>query len=104
MVVFHWILFIGIIVTSVLSVVNSIKSRRATAANDRGIYSAQMNIYMGIMLVLIALSQMLMYNGSTVLVIVGAVFMVLGLFNLFAGIRNRSFYVARKQQVSREVS
>jgi len=103
MVVFHWILFIGIIVTSVLSVVNSIKSRRAAAAYDRGIYTAQMNIYMGIMLVLIALIQMLMYNGSTMLVIVGAVFLVLGLFNLFAGIRNRSFYVSRKQQVSKEI-
>ncbi|WP_127571667.1 YtpI family protein [Paenibacillus xylaniclasticus] len=100
MVVFHWILFIGIVVTSGLSVIYSFKARRATDMDDRGLYTAHMNIYMGIMLLLIALIQMLMYNGSTLLVIVGAVFMVLGLFNLFAGIRNRSFYSARKQQVS----
>lgn len=103
MVVLHWLLFIGIIVTSVLSVTNSFKARRSSQAIDRGLYAARMNIYMGIMLVLIALIAMLMYNGSTVLVIIGAVFLILGLFNMFAGIRNQSFYASRKQQVDQNV-
>ncbi|EFM10240.1 conserved hypothetical protein [Paenibacillus curdlanolyticus YK9] len=92
--VLQWILFAGIILTSVLSVINSFKSRRAQAIAERGLYAARTNIYMGIMLMLIALIQMLMFSGSTLRVIIGAVFLVIGLFNLFAGLRNRSAYQA----------
>ncbi|MWC27003.1 YtpI family protein [Paenibacillus sp. MMS18-CY102] len=92
--VLQWILFAGIILTSVLSVINSFKSRRAKSVAERGLHGARTNIYMGIMLMLIALIQMLMYSGSTLRVIVGAVFLVMGLFNLFAGLRNRSAYQA----------
>ncbi|MNN91914.1 hypothetical protein D3C81_2100970 [compost metagenome] len=47
-----------------------------------------MNISMGFMLIVLALIQMFMFSGSTVRVVVGALFMVIGAFNIFAGIRN----------------
>ncbi|MNP82201.1 hypothetical protein D3C76_1807660 [compost metagenome] len=43
---------------------------------------------MGFMLIVLALIQMFMFSGSTVRVVVGALFMVIGAFNIFAGIRN----------------
>ena len=48
------------------------------------------------MLVLVAIFMMLAYSGSTVKVIIGALFIVLGLFNLFAGLRNHSVYSSMK--------
>jgi len=51
-----------------------------------------MNISMGLMLIFMAMVQMLLFTGSTIRVIVGAVFIVVGLFNLFAGIRNHNSY------------
>ncbi|MCM3747968.1 YtpI family protein [Paenibacillus pasadenensis] len=86
----QWILIAGIIASSVFSVINSFRSRRSKDANQRALYAAKMNISMGVMLILIAFIQMFVYTGSTLRVIVGAVFMLLGLFNIFAGIRNRS--------------
>jgi hypothetical protein len=47
---------------------------------------------MGAMLISIAIIQLFLFTGSTVRVIVGAVMLLLGLFNLFAGIRNYGLY------------
>ncbi|AZN40222.1 YtpI family protein [Paenibacillus albus] len=92
----HWLIVIVIIGTSLFSVYNSYKARRSTDTRQRGIYAARMNIYMGIMLIFIALFAMLAYNGSTIKVIIGTLFIVLGLFNLFAGLRNNSIYRSMK--------
>ena len=92
----HWLLIILICLTSVLSVVFSFKARRSSAIRLRGIYGARLNICMGIMLVLIALFFMLLFSGSTVKVIIGALFIVMGLFNLFAGLRNHGVYSSMK--------
>ncbi|QJC53010.1 hypothetical protein HGI30_16485 [Paenibacillus albicereus] len=86
----QWVLIAGIVLSCTLSVLNSFRSRRSKDANLKILYAAQMNISMGCMLILIALIQMFLYEGSTIRVIVGAVFMLLGLFNIFAGLRNRS--------------
>jgi hypothetical protein len=91
-VILEWILILGIAVTSVLSVYYSFKSRRASQNRTKGLYSARMNISMGIMLLLIAIIQLFMYTASSVQVIVGCLFALLGLFNLFAGIRNHGLY------------
>lgn len=56
-----------------------------------------MNIFMGVMLIILALIQMFMFSGSTLRVVIGAVFMVLGAFNIFAGIRNHGLYARQKQ-------
>jgi hypothetical protein len=96
MIALHWLLIIFICLTSVLSVVFSFKSRRAADIRLKGMNAARLNMCMGTMLVLIALFMMLAYSGSTVKVIIGALFIVLGLFNLFAGLRNHSIYRAMK--------
>ncbi|WP_127585245.1 YtpI family protein [Paenibacillus koleovorans] len=81
-----------ILVTLGGSVYFSFKHRQQTNAKLRGLQAAKMNICMGIMLIAIALVQMLMFSGSTVRVIIGAVMMLIGLFNLFAGIRNHGYF------------
>jgi hypothetical protein len=90
--VLQWVFAALIIVTSVLSALNSYRSRRAADGRMRGLYASRMNISMGLMLVFIAIIQMFLFSGSTLRVIVGALFMVIGLFNLFAGMRNHSHY------------
>ncbi|MBW7459311.1 YtpI family protein [Paenibacillus sepulcri] len=92
----HWLLLALIVLTSVLSVTFSFKSRRSADPRTRGMNAARTNICMGIMLVLIALFFMLAYSGSTIKVVFGALFIVLGLFNLFAGLRNHSVYRSMK--------
>ena len=84
-----------IVLSSVSSVVFSVSSRRATDGRLRGLYAARMNISMGLMLIFIALIQMFMFSGSTVRVIVGAIFLLIGLFNLFAGARNHAVFSRR---------
>ena len=94
----QWILITGIALASVLSAVYSLRSRRSSDARLRALYAAKMNISMGIMLLLISLIQMFLYSGSTLRVIIGAVFMLLGLFNIFAGLRNRSIITAAMER------
>jgi len=81
---------------AVLSVVFSYRSRRSRDPNERGLYGARMNICIGLTLIFLALIQMVLFSGSTLRVIVGAVFLVLGLFNLFAGLRNHAFFTKRR--------
>ncbi|GIO39362.1 hypothetical protein J41TS12_42230 [Paenibacillus antibioticophila] len=83
-----YVLYAILIVSSVCSIVFSVKSRRSRDPQVRGLSQAKMNISMGFMLIVLSLIQMFMFSGSTVRVIVGALFMVLGAFNLFAGFRN----------------
>lgn len=90
----QWVLIILICMTSGLSVYFSFRSRREQATALRGLYAAKMNICMGFMLLFIASIQIFMFTASTVRVIVGAVLLVIGLFNLFAGIRNHSHFQA----------
>lgn len=86
----------GILITLVATVYYSFRYRRQADARLRGLYAARMNIVMGLMLVLIALIQMLLFQGSTLRVIIGAIFMLLGLFNMFAGLRNHSLYKGKE--------
>lgn len=87
-----WVFAILIIATSVMSAVYSYRSRRTADAKLRGLYAARMNISMGLMLIFIALIQMFLFSGSTLRVVVSGLFMLLGLFNLFAGLRNHSHF------------
>lgn len=92
----QWLLLPCIIITLVLSVVFSFKSRRGTDAKLRGVNAAKMNISMGFMLMFIALVQLFLSNESTVRIVIGSLFLVLGVFNLFAGLRNLSVYRTMK--------
>lgn len=92
----QWLLVPGFVITSVLSVIFSFKSRRSTDKRTRGIFAARMNVSMGIMLLFIAAIQLFMSGESTLRIVIGAIFIVLGIFNLFAGLRNLSVYRAMK--------
>lgn len=74
------------------SVLFSVRYRRQVSRKARGMDAAKMNMSMGAMLISIAIIQLFLFTGSTVRVIVGAVMLLLGLFNLFAGIRNYGLY------------
>lgn len=88
----QWLLVPGILISLVFSAIFSFKSRRSADARTRAVFSARMNISMGVMLLFIALVQLFLSGGSTLRIVIGAIFLVLGVFNLFAGFRNLSLY------------
>ncbi|WP_019004290.1 YtpI family protein [Cohnella laeviribosi] len=90
--VLQWTFSLLVVVLSVLAVYNSYRSRRNADPVLRGLYGARTNVFIGLTLIVLALIQMLLFTGSTLRVIVGSVFMLMGLFNLFAGIRNHSYF------------
>ncbi len=98
--VLNGILLAIVILCAVLSVVYSYRFRRSTDKVIRGLSQAKMNISMGIMLIAIALIQIFLLEESWVRAIIGAIFLLIGLFNLFAGLRNRQIYtmLSKKQK------
>ncbi|USB32388.1 YtpI family protein [Paenibacillus sp. YPG26] len=93
--VIEYILYAVLIVACVCSVYFSFRSRRSTEPNVRGLNAAKNNVSMGVMLIVLSVIQMFMFTGSTLRVVIGALFMVLGAFNIFAGLRNISAYTRR---------
>ncbi|WP_438349612.1 YtpI family protein [Paenibacillus sp. FA6] len=92
------ILLVLLIATCIASAYYSLRSHRSSDPIDRGLFGAITNILMGFMLIILAITFMFVFQGSTPSVIVEALFMVLGVFNLFAGIRNRKHYVQQKSK------
>lgn len=97
----QWLLFPGIVITLALSVFFSYKSRRSPDVRTRGIHSARMNISMGTMLLFIAGVQMFLAGQSTLRIVIGSIFLVIGVFNIFAGLRNLSAYRAKGESEAR---
>jgi Zn-dependent protease len=92
--VINSIIIFGFILALGFTLYYSVKFRRERQSDLRGLLQAKQNISMGILLVLLAAYPLFVTSG-TVGVIVGLLFLLMGLFNLFAGIRNRSTYQAR---------
>ncbi|WP_168122784.1 YtpI family protein [Paenibacillus sp. HB172176] len=88
----QWLLFPLTVITLTLSALFSLRSRRAADQRTKGINSARMNISMGAMLIFLALIQLFLSDQSTLRIVIGALFIVIGVFNLFAGLRNLSMY------------
>jgi hypothetical protein len=88
----NWFLLAVVLLTLIFSLYFSIRYRLQKEPRMRGLYAARMNISMGIMLVALALIQMLLFEENRVRAIIAALFILLGLFNLFAGIRNHTAY------------
>lgn len=89
----HYLLYITAILSLGLSIHYSIKSKKTKEPYTKGLLIARMNISMGVMLICFAFVQLFLYGfESWVRVGVGFVFLLVGLFNLFAGIRNHSHY------------
>lgn len=74
------------------SIYFSFKRRRGTSQMEQGLAASKMNICMGLMLVTLGIMQLFITIQTWVNFTVGIVFALLGLFNLFAGIRNHSIY------------
>jgi len=87
-----WALLALVAVLSVLSVFYVFKSRRSADQRLRELYFARSNISTGSMTIAIACLYALLFSDSTLKVIVVAVLILLGLFNIFAGLRNHAFY------------
>lgn len=97
----QWVLFPVILITLALSAFFSLRARRSSDSLARGLNSARMNISMGIMLIFIAGIQLFLSNESTLRIVIGAIFIVIGVFNLFAGLRNLGAYRAMGRNASR---
>ncbi|WP_433943871.1 YtpI family protein [Paenibacillus sp. SN-8-1] len=91
----EYILYAVLIIACVCSVYFSFRSRRSVDPAVRGLNAAKTNVSMGVMLIVLSVIQMFMFTGSTLRVVIGALFMLLGAFNIFAGLRNISFYTRR---------
>jgi hypothetical protein len=89
-------LFVSIVILLGLSVYHSVLSRRQKDPKKRGIYAARMNIYMGAMLIMIAITQLFFFSESVFRRTFGIVCILLGFFNLFAGIRNHGYFQRMK--------
>lgn len=90
-----YILYISFIIALGFSIYYSVKFRRERKPDHKGLLQAKQNISMGTMLTLLALYPLLIISGSSVGIVIGAMFLLIGLFNLFAGIRNHTTYRAR---------
>ena len=88
----------AVILLSLLSTVfYSFRSRTQKDAYLRGLLAAKMNISMGFMLVAMALLQIFLFEANTIRTILGIIFLLLGLFNFFSGVRNHMHYRSLKQ-------
>jgi glucose uptake protein GlcU len=87
-----------VIILSLLSTVfYSYRSRTHSDALKRRVLTAKMNISMGFMLVAMAMLQIFLFEANTMRTILGIIFLLLGLFNFFSGVRNHMHYSSRKQ-------
>jgi glucose uptake protein GlcU len=88
----------AVILLSLMSTVfYSYRSRTQSDAYKKGVLAAKMNISMGFMLVSMALLQIFLFEADTMRTILGIIFLLLGLFNFFSGVRNHMHYRSRKQ-------
>lgn len=92
-----YVLYPAILITLALSVFFSWKSRRSPDMRARGMHAARTNISMGFMLVFIASVLLFLSEDSTLRIVIGGLFIALGVFNLFAGLRNLSVYRTMKE-------
>lgn len=89
--------FVLVAILLAFSFYYSYKTRRQTDPILRGLLQAKQNMAMGMMLAVLSVYPLYLMPGSTIRVLVGALFLILGLFNLFAGIRNHAVYKSRKR-------
>jgi hypothetical protein len=95
--VFSFLLTAVIIISLVFSVIYSYRYRTQSDPIKKGVLAAKMNIAMGFMLVFMAILQIFMFDANTMRTVLGIVFLLMGLFNFFSGVRNHMFYRAKKK-------
>lgn len=95
-----YLLFVLMMVFMIGAALYSFSSRRAQDPLEKGIKRSLMNVFLGAMLVTLSLICMFMFRGSTGNVIVEAVFLVLGAFNIFSGLRSYGLYSRNRRNNS----
>ncbi len=75
------------------SIFYSVRYRRQQQRELRGVYMAKMNVSLGFLLVFIAIIQFFMFPASSLRILIGLLFFLLGLFNLFSGLRNHAYFM-----------
>jgi hypothetical protein len=95
--VFSFMLTALIIISLVFSVFYSYRYRTQADPIRKGLFAAKMNIAMGFMLVAMALLQIFLFEANTMRTLLGIVFLLMGLFNFFSGVRNHLFFRAKKE-------
>jgi formate-dependent nitrite reductase membrane component NrfD len=95
--VFSLLLTAVIIISLIFSVFYSYRYRTQSNPIKKGVFAAKMNIAMGFMLVSMAILQIFLFDANTMRTLLGIVFLLLGLFNFFSGVRNHMFYRAQKK-------
>ncbi|AIQ46262.1 hypothetical protein R70723_10505 [Paenibacillus sp. FSL R7-0273] len=87
-----YLLFILLVVFMTGAAAYSLSSRRTSDPLEKGRRRSIMNVLLGAMLVTLSLMSMFLFRGSTLSVIVEAVFLVIGAFNIFSGLRSYGYY------------
>ncbi|MHA6529571.1 YtpI family protein [Paenibacillus sp. BAC0078] len=95
-----YLLFVLMMVFMIGAAVYSFSSRRAQDPLEKGIKRSIMNIMLGGMLVSLSLICMFMFRGSTSNIIVEALFLLIGAFNIFSGLRSYGFYSRNRRNNS----
>lgn len=89
---YQYVLSTGFIAALLSSIVFAVRSRSQQDPQKRGLLAARTNISMGIMLLSVATLQLIDFTMSWLRFFVLIMFALVGLFNLFAGLRsNRDF-------------
>jgi len=82
----------------VLTIAFGIQYRMVKQPLARKVGQSLMNIFMGSTLILFSINQFLFPDLSTTRIVVAIVLGILGIFNLWMGIKNYRFYKTNMQQ------
>ena len=89
---YQYVLSTVFVATLLSSIVFAVRSRVQQDPQKRGIFAARTNISMGIMLLSVASLQLIDFTMSWLRFFVLIMFALVGLFNLFAGLRSHRDY------------
>ncbi len=87
-----WIVFVLLLVELACTVFFSITARRQQDPVKRGVYFARMNIMIGVLFLTLSTAQLFLSPYSSWRVAFAILVLLIGLYNLFVGIRNHGMY------------
>ena len=88
-------LYAAFMIALVCSVYYSFAFRRQQDAKRRSLYQSRQNISMGAAMILLSLYPLFLMPGSNTGMIVGVIFLLVGCFNLYSGIRSHGVFRSR---------
>lgn len=101
MIVIQYLLYAAALIGGALSISYSIRARQQKNAPQRGSLTAKMNISMGVTMTAIALIQLFLFPYSTVRIVVGVLFLGLGIVNLGFGTKHLRYFQRQGQSTGR---